>query len=107
MAMDPWWILCQSQTPKGVGSRPPCSVSFEIFLDALFREAESASQGNFCKIIAVKTRNVLFVGASDRLLRLHHFHRIGDTRGQNIARFKQSLRPPVNVALLPRFFYSA
>src|ERR1700722_4629881 len=73
-------------------------MSLEIFLDALFCDAESASQGNFCKIIAVETRNVLFVGASDRLLRLHHFHRIGDTRAETIARLKQSLFRQVNVA---------
>ena len=63
-----------SPAPKGVVSLPPWSFTSEIFLDASLGYAQSAHQGNFCKVVAVETGDVLLVGARYALLRLHHFH---------------------------------
>ena len=63
-----------------------------------FGDAESANQRNFCVIIVVETRDVLFVRTRDRLLRLHYLHGIGDTRAETIARLSQRLFRQVNVA---------
>src|SRR5205807_9992240 len=77
--------LCPREEPSELGFRPPCSFFLEVFSDAVFSDADGASQGNFCKIITVETCDVLLVRAGDGFLRLHHFHGIGDTRGESIA----------------------
>src|SRR5208282_225292 len=90
-ARDRLAVLWLRQVPNWVASRPPCSLSFEIFLDALLRGAKSASEGNFCEIVAVETGDVLFMGAGDGLLRLHDFDCIGDAGRETIARLEQRL----------------
>ena len=52
----------------------------------------------FAIIVVVETGDVLLVRARDGLLRLHHFHGIGDTRAETIARLSQRLFRQINVA---------
>ena len=48
-------------------------------------DAQGSNQGNFRKIIVVKTRYVLLMSAGDGFLRLHHFNRICDACAKAIA----------------------
>src|SRR5580692_2148664 len=63
--------------------------SLKVLLNARFRGTQGARQRKFREIKAIKARNVLLVRASHRLLRLHHFHSIGDARCETIARLRQ------------------
>lgn len=98
LEMDRPESLLLTQLLYGVGFLPPCLLSFEKFLDTLLSNAQSANQRYFRVIIVVETRYVLFVRARDGLFRLHHFHGIGDTRTETIARLNQRLLRQVNVA---------
>ena len=76
----------------------PSSDSFEILFDALFGDAESARQRNFCEVEVVKTGDVLLMRAGHRFLRLDDFDRVRDARAETVARLRQCLFGQVNVA---------
>src|ERR1035438_2397107 len=72
-----------------------CSIrllsAFQIFFDAMLGVADSVRQFNLREIVGVKTLNVSFVCAGNRLLRLDHFQVVCHPCGKAILRLREFL----------------
>src|SRR6202049_2763922 len=66
-------------------------IAFQILFDAMLRVADSVGQFDFREVVGVKTLNVTFMSAGNRLLRLHHFQIVGDPCGETILRLSECL----------------
>src|SRR6202050_2060511 len=73
--------------------------SFEILLHAFFRETNGPRQSDLRVVIIVESGNIVFVRARDGFLRLDNLHRVGNSRGETIARLQQALICQSNIAL--------
>src|ERR1700681_473504 len=84
-----------SFSPLAGGLCVVCSIqlliAFRILFDAMLCVADSVGQFDFREVVGVKTLNVTFMSAGNRLLRLHHFQIVGDPCGETILRLSECL----------------
>lgn len=82
----------------------PCSLSFQValqvFRKAGLRDPDRPRQRYFCEVVAVKAGDVGVIRCCQRVLRLHHFDVVRDSRAEPVARLPQRFRSERNRAFL-------
>ena len=69
----------------------PCSLSLQVLPQTGLGDADCSSQRNFGQVVAVQAGDIRVIGGRQRVLGLHHFDVVCNSRAEPVARLLQSL----------------